>query len=72
METHPVLLMYDDKKGEDLQIKYPYFHRDEPIHFDDDSPDYADTSYVAINKTYEWSRSLSDVVNALTRPRTDH
>jgi hypothetical protein len=33
--------------------------------FDDDDPDYEDGSYVPVNKTFEWTWSISDVVNAL-------
>ena len=64
-ETHPTLLMFDDTKPNGFDIRYPYFHRDEPIHFDDDHPDYADNTYIPRNKDYEWQWSLSDVVNAL-------
>ncbi|HUI87576.1 MAG TPA: class I SAM-dependent methyltransferase [Anaerolineales bacterium] len=64
-ETHPTLLMFDDTKSRSFEVRYPYFHRNAPIHFDDDHPDYADTSYIPKNKTYEWQWSLSDVVNAL-------
>jgi SAM-dependent methyltransferase len=67
LETHPMVLMFDDTLESDLQIKYPYFHQDEPTHFDDDHPDYADKTYVPRNKTYEWTWSLSEIVNALIR-----
>ena len=66
-ETHPTLLMFDDTQPGRFEIRYPYFHRSEPIHFDDDHPDYADTSYIPRNKTYEWQWSLSDILNALVR-----
>lgn len=64
-ETHPALLMFDDTKAGALRIRYPYFHRDEPTHFNDDHPDYSDGSYIPKTKTYEWAWSLSDIVNAL-------
>lgn len=66
MESHPIVGMFDDTT-EDLRVKYSYFHQDEPIHFDDEHPDYADDSYVPQNKTYEWTWSLSDIVNALIK-----
>jgi len=66
-ETHPTLMMFDDTQENSFQVKYPYFHRMDPIYFDDDHPDYADSSYIPKNKTYEWQWSLSDVVNALVR-----
>jgi ubiquinone/menaquinone biosynthesis C-methylase UbiE len=67
LESHPVLYMFIDTKEGDLQIRYPYFHQSEPMHFDDDHPDYSDSSYIPVNKTYEWIWSLSDIVNALIR-----
>jgi hypothetical protein len=67
MEVHPAAYMFDDTKESDLQIKYPYFHQMEPLHFDDDYPDYSNGSYVPVNKTYEWTWSLSDILNALIR-----
>ena len=59
--------MFDDTKEDDLHIKYPYFHQKEPIHFNDDYPDYSDSNYIPVNKTYEWMWSLSDIVNSLIR-----
>ena len=67
MELHPVSCMFDDTAEGDLRIKYPYFHNREPIHFDDDHPDYSDRAYVPVNKTWEWLWPLSDVTNALIR-----
>ena len=67
MEIHPASCLFDDTREGDPQIKYSYFHRNEPLHFDDESPDYSDRSYVPKNKTYEWMWSLSDVMNALIR-----
>jgi 2-polyprenyl-3-methyl-5-hydroxy-6-metoxy-1,4-benzoquinol methylase len=67
MEIHPAAYMFDDTKEGDLQIKYSYFHQSEPLHFDDDHPDYSDRSYIPKNKTYEWMWSLSDIMNALIR-----
>lgn len=66
-ESHPLSWMFDDTKDGAPQIKYSYFHRHEPLHFDDEHPDYSDSSYMPVNKTYEWIWSLSDVVGALLR-----
>lgn len=65
LETHPLIAMFDDAVDDGLRIKYPYFHQGEPLHFDDDQADYADASYIPRNKTFEWTWSLSDIVNAL-------
>jgi 2-polyprenyl-3-methyl-5-hydroxy-6-metoxy-1,4-benzoquinol methylase len=67
LEIHPLAAMYDDAAGDDLRIKYSYFHQSEPIHFEDDHADYSDGSYIPKNKTYEWAWPLSDIVNALIR-----
>jgi ubiquinone/menaquinone biosynthesis C-methylase UbiE len=64
-EIHPTLMMFDYTQENSFQIKYPYFHRMDPMYFDDNHPDYADSTYIPNNKTYEWQWSLSDVVNAL-------
>ncbi len=67
MEIHPMLYMFDDTSKNDLKIKYPYFHKNEPIYFNDDHPDYSDNTFISKNKTYEWIWSLSDIINALIR-----
>ena len=64
-ETHPALMMFDDTQADSFQIKYPYFHRPEPMHFEDEYPDYADSAYIPKTATYEWQWSLADIVNAL-------
>jgi hypothetical protein len=67
LESHPASYIFDDTQEGELRIKYPYFHQKQPIHFDDDHPDYSDSSYVPKNKTYEWMWSIADIVNALIR-----
>ena len=67
LESHPASYMFDDTHEGELRIKYPYFHQKQPFHFDDDHPDYSDSSYVPKNKTYEWMWSISDIINALIR-----
>jgi ubiquinone/menaquinone biosynthesis C-methylase UbiE len=65
MDSHPAMYMFDDTREGDLRIKYPYFHQKKPMHFADDHPDYSDSSYIPVTKTYEWTWSISDIVNAL-------
>jgi len=67
LETHPLMTMFNDTLEDDLQIKYSYFHQSEPTHFDDDHPDYSDSTYIPRNKTYEWTWSLADIVTSLIR-----
>jgi len=66
-ESHPLSCIFDDTQAGAPRVKYAYFHRDEPLHFDDEHPDYSDSSYVPVNKTYEWIWTLADVVGALLR-----
>jgi len=71
MEIHPIKYIFDDTINNELQIKYSYFHNSEPMTWDDDPPDYADKNYVPKNKTYEWTWSISDIINALIKIRMD-
>ena len=65
LEGHPTSYLFDETKSDELRIKYPYFHREEPLHLDDDHPDYSNKSYIPVNKTYEWIWTISDVLGAL-------
>ncbi|HDS09077.1 MAG TPA: methyltransferase domain-containing protein [Firmicutes bacterium] len=65
MEGHPFSMVFNDEKPGTLEVVYPYFHSQEPVKWDDNYPDYSDDSYVPQNPTYEWTWSLSDIINAL-------
>lgn len=65
LEIHPVLHMFDDSENGEVEIRYPYFNQPEPSYFDDEFPDYSDKSFLNKNPTYEWTWSLSDILNAL-------
>lgn len=67
MDTHPFFNIYDQDNNGELEIKYPYFSQPEPLHFEDNFPDYADHTYIPNTKTYEWTWSLSEIVNALIK-----
>ncbi len=64
METHPVLMVFDDEVPE-TRLRYPYFHRPEPVCWAGQNPDYADPGYLVKEPSYEWQWSLSDILNAL-------
>ena len=64
MESHPLINIFDDE-SDGLKVKRPYFHADEPTFWDDDWPDYADGSYIPTSPSYEWTWSLSDILNSL-------
>lgn len=65
LEGHPTSYMFDENSPERLQVKYPYFHQDRPLHIDDDHPDYSARDYVPVNKTFEWIWSIADILSAL-------
>ncbi|MBN1318161.1 MAG: class I SAM-dependent methyltransferase [Anaerolineales bacterium] len=67
LESHPVLNMFEETKPGELAITYRYFHRPEPICWDDDYPDYADESYTSSSPSYEWDWTVSDILNALIK-----
>ncbi len=65
MEIHPFKFMLDDTLSDEVKIKYSYFHKDTPVCYDDEYPDYSDKNYIPKNHTYEWNWSLGDILNAL-------
>ncbi len=65
-ETHPVLYMVDDDTKEGVKLTYPYFHSKEPMRWGE-GPDYSDKTYISKNHTFEWTWSMSDIVNALIK-----
>jgi 2-polyprenyl-3-methyl-5-hydroxy-6-metoxy-1,4-benzoquinol methylase len=64
-ETHPFShVFYDEADAEDLRVHYPYFPQPEPMRFENDGS-YASAAECSYKVTYEWSHSLSEIVNAL-------
>lgn len=64
-EYHPFACTFDDESKEKYpKIRYPYFHSDEPMRFEG-TGSYADPSADFEFVTYEWSHSISDIINAL-------
>lgn len=61
VEFHPVLGMMDD---DGKYISYPYFHSQEPMKFVEEGS-YADPKSNVSHDLYQWTHSLSDVINAL-------
>ena len=66
VEEHPLSNIFeDDTATGGFKIAYSYFHSPEPFKWEDDGT-YADrTAKVEHRTTYEWTHSLSDIVNAL-------
>ena len=67
METHPMWNSFEEMEPGELKPLYSYFHTPEPTYWDDAWPDYADASYTPQHPTYEWTWSLSDIINALLK-----
>jgi SAM-dependent methyltransferase len=66
MESHPLMWIFDDE-SEELRIKYCYWHRDEPMVWENDGT-YTDEDVEIRNKrSYEWQHTISDVLNSLIR-----
>jgi len=63
MDGHPLLYTFDDEGQWRFQLSY--FHHDSPYLWDDESPDYMDTSYTPKSPSYEWQWSVSDIINAV-------
>jgi 2-polyprenyl-3-methyl-5-hydroxy-6-metoxy-1,4-benzoquinol methylase len=62
-EIHPTGMLFDnDQSG--WQIKYDYFHREEPLILQD-YHDYADPNFKPQEKTHDWIWSMSDILRAL-------
>jgi SAM-dependent methyltransferase len=66
VDGHPFAnIFYNEKDATGLQVAYPYFHRDTPEAYACDGS-YATDPDVELHYTdYEWSHSLSDILNAL-------
>lgn len=65
VEFHPFLgVFYNESDATDLRLAYPYFHRPDPDAFAAEGS-YADPNAALSFVSYEWSHSLSDILNSL-------
>ena len=64
-EGHPTSQMFDNDNPNELQLKYNYFHRTEPLEFTAEGSYASDDSHMNPLKEYEWYHSLSDIINSL-------
>jgi 2-polyprenyl-3-methyl-5-hydroxy-6-metoxy-1,4-benzoquinol methylase len=66
-ESHPFSTVFDNEtKGiKDLQVFYNYFHDPVPLEFIADGSYASDTEKIEPKKEYEWTHSMSDIINAL-------
>jgi SAM-dependent methyltransferase len=65
-EAHPMLWALDDAREDDLLVvRYPYFEREEPLVFDDDSTYVRTDAVFQHTITQEWNHGLGEIVTAL-------
>lgn len=65
MESHPILNALEERDPALLSFANPYFHRAEPMYWESGGFDYADSSHHLEHPSYEWTWTISDVINAL-------
>ncbi|MFC2014663.1 class I SAM-dependent methyltransferase [Chloroflexota bacterium] len=65
VEGHPLMMVFDDSKDiRELKVTQSYFYKPEPIRWEADGA-YAENGTEIIHPSYEWTHSLSDVINSL-------
>jgi SAM-dependent methyltransferase len=64
IEGHPVSTMFDSRSAKELRVTQSYFHSLEPTRWEPDG-DYADGDAKVEHPSYEWTHSLSDIINAM-------
>lgn len=66
-ELHPILNIFENESHtKELKIRYSYFHKEEPMKWEPDGV-YADRTKVTKNPSYEWTHSMSDIINSLIK-----
>ena len=65
-EIHPFSMIFDNETEgiKNLQVYANYFHESEPIEFTADGS-YASEHKIKPKKEYEWTHSMSDIINSL-------
>jgi SAM-dependent methyltransferase len=64
-ESHPVVNAFDNSRAaRGLDVRHSYFHRPEPARWEPEGS-YADPNAAVSHPSFEWTHSLSDVLNAL-------
>lgn len=64
-EGHPILWVMDETVEDRLQPRFPYFEHDTPTEWDDDQSYVPTADSIQATRTYEWNRSLGEIVTAL-------
>ncbi|UCG00803.1 MAG: class I SAM-dependent methyltransferase [Candidatus Heimdallarchaeota archaeon] len=65
LDSHPTGNIFDDECENDLIVRYPYFHQEKPLEFDEEGS-YADERTKLTNtKEYGWAHDMGSIVNSL-------
>ena len=65
VEGHPVNNIFDNEKDtKGLEAKYSYFHSTDPMKWESEGT-YADRNAAISNPAFEWTHSMSDIINSL-------
>ncbi len=65
LDQHPVMLSFDDHAPAPHVPVYDYFHKPEPIPFDDTSAYSDENAALKTQRSYEWTHPVGEVVTAL-------
>ena len=66
-EVHPFALLFDEQRTDTkLRLRWPYFHQDEPLEFQDEVS-YAAPEVAATADALYWVHSISDIIGSLLR-----
>jgi SAM-dependent methyltransferase len=65
LDSHPTGNIFNDECEDDLIIRYPYFHLEKPLEFDEEGS-YADEEAKLTNKKeYGWVHDMGSIVNSI-------
>ncbi|NHJ46623.1 MAG: class I SAM-dependent methyltransferase [Asgard group archaeon] len=68
-DGHPFSHIFDNDNEKELQVKYDYFEKSEPMEFIAERTYALETSDMEPHAEYEWSHSLSEIMNSLINAR---
>lgn len=66
VESHPFMWVFDDE-GEELSIKYSYWHTKEPNEWNENGTYANKDTKVKNKKSYEWQHTVSEILNSLIK-----
>ena len=65
-EAHPVMnTIEDENTDETVRVRYPYFHKPDPIRFDTQTAYTDNRTALAVTETHEWIHPIREVVTSL-------